>query len=114
MDHVIGDDDLQLNEWGYYEPKPLPHVGTARLLGPVSVAELPGAAAASLYELDPPHEGHAFVLVVGVWSPTLVGTSIRPANADGTLAAPGHLRGGFAGAMDHVRALEHAGYDVVL
>jgi hypothetical protein len=113
-DDVISGDDLQLNEWGYYETKPLPRVGTARLLHPVYVAELPGASTASLYELDPPHEGYAFVVVVGVWSPTLVGTTIQPANRDGSLADAGHLRGGFAGAMDHVRALNNAGYDVVL
>lgn len=67
----------------------------------------------SLYRLDPPHEGHEHVVVSSVVA-TLSGpeTLIFPADANGKIQSFSELPGSCRGTLDHIEALNLAGYEV--
>ena len=66
-----------------------------------------------LYELDPPLEGNRFVTVSAV-NAMFSGpeTYIFPADEKGKITDWLELRGSYKGGLDHVAALENAGYSV--
>lgn len=68
--------------------------------------------AKQLYRLDPPLEGHEYVVVSAA---TVLGepeTYIFAADPDGTITDWVELDGSFKGALDHEAALRGAGYEV--
>lgn len=68
--------------------------------------------AKQLYRLDPPLDGHEYVVVSAA---TVMGepeTYIFPSDADGNVTSWGELDGSFKGALDHQAALRGAGYDL--
>lgn len=76
------------------------------------------------YHLDPPLDGHQDVVVSAVvvnpgnpWIDFFgqygAETYIFPANEVGEVTDWGELEGSFHGDLDHIRALENAGYVVV-
>lgn len=69
---------------------------------------------ASLYQLDPPLEGHEFVVVSAVNVPSSgPETYIFGADKEGRIVDWSELDGSFRGGLDHVAALENAGYEIV-
>jgi hypothetical protein len=99
-----------------------PVVGTARLLGPVAVAQQTTVRTiASVYELDPPARGHRNVVVHAVEVDCIVNqepnltrmTIVYPSTPQGepTAAIPLHR---LYEAIDHLAALEELGYRVTL
>jgi hypothetical protein len=89
----------------------------------IDKAEMPGDA--RLYELDEPiawskWEGNEevdyrteFVVVSGIANSFSTETYIFPANAYGKILSWLELDGSFRGSVDHERALENAGYEVI-
>jgi len=71
---------------------------------------------ASLYRLDPPLDGHAYVVVSATYalfgSPPGLQTYIFPSDADGQVTNWGELDGSYEGDLDHEKALHRAGYTV--
>ncbi|QCB92358.1 hypothetical protein [Cellulomonas shaoxiangyii] len=84
-------------------------------LDPTLVALFPHTA--SLYRLDPPMRtrsgGYEHVVVLAEQRDGYQVTQIFGSDADGWMR-PGDLPGSFEGGMDHVEALNRAGYEVVL
>ena len=106
------------NEWGCWEDPPRDLVGTARRVRSLPVTPPDGAAMiAALYEIDPPMVGfrgceHRYLIVTAEMDQHGERTLILGADPDGrpqTLDLPGS----FDGALDHVRALRRAGYELV-
>ena len=72
---------------------------------------------ARLYQLDPPLDGNEFVVVSGIDKAidTLKPeTFIFKANGKGEVLDWLELPGSFEGSVDHVKALEGAGYTIVV
>ena len=68
---------------------------------------------ASLYRLTPPLQKHKYVIVSAVVAPySGAETYIFPANKQGEVTDWGELEGSFRGSLDHLTALENAGYDI--
>lgn len=68
---------------------------------------------ARLYRLSEPLDGHEYVIVSAVVA-MFSGpeTYIFPADPEGEVTGWGELEGSFRGGLDHVEALEGAGYVV--
>lgn len=76
------------------------------------VRELPGfSGSASLYHMDPPHDGHDHV-VVSAAVIHFVGpeTAVIPAREDGSVIDATRLLGSSVGTLAHADALSVAGY----
>lgn len=77
---------------------------------------------AALYLLDPPLEGHAFVIASAIdigkqfskLSPSLSGTEVYlfPGDSGGHVIDWGELPGSMKGTLDHADALREAGYEI--
>lgn len=84
-------------------------------LDPTLVAVFPHTA--SLYRLDPPMRTRSgrydHVVVLAQHDEWGGRTQVFPSDADAVMS-PGDLPGSYAGGMDHVEALNRAGYEVVL
>lgn len=73
-----------------------------------------------LFRMDPPYDGHEYVVVSAVRlkfrrsfdDPPDEETYIFPATPDGAVSDWGELPGSFKGAMDITQALHNAGYKV--
>lgn len=69
-----------------------------------------------LYEMKPKFKGHKYVVVSAILCPfdTLRSeTYIFPADRDGNITDWGQLPGSFRGEMNHAKALDGAGYEIV-
>lgn len=66
---------------------------------------------AHLYKVNPPHEGHNYVIVsaTNISGPE---TYIFGANKDGQVLNWVELGGSFQGGLDHAEALRNAGYKI--
>lgn len=67
---------------------------------------------ARLFEVNPPHSGHDFVIVSKVNNGFAHETYIFPSNAAGEVTDWGELNGSTQGEVTHKQALENAGYGV--
>ena len=67
-----------------------------------------------LFQMDPPHEGHEYVVVSATFA-MFSGpeTYIFPATENGEVTDWGELNGSYRGDFDHDKALKNAGYKVV-
>lgn len=69
---------------------------------------------AYLYRLSEPYEGTSYVIVSAVIVPiTGAETYIFPAKEDGETISMIEMGGSFRGELNHKKALENAGYEVV-
>lgn len=86
----------------------------ATFLRPVPQYKVAPGAAAYVYRLDPPLDGHEFVRVSAVSVPfSGPETFIFPSDAHGEVLDWHQLPGSLKGALDHAAALRGAGYEIV-
>ena len=75
------------------------------------VKSVEGQGHKALYKLNPPLEGHEFVVVSSVHAMfTGPETYIFPADKNGKVTNWGELPGSYRGGLNHIKALEDAGY----
>jgi len=66
---------------------------------------------ANLYQVDPPLDGHEYVVVSAAMVPfSGPETYIFPASKEGIIYNFGELEGSYRGGLDHEIALKNAGY----
>ncbi len=65
---------------------------------------------ARLYRVDPPLEGNEFVVVSAVFAYSGPETYIFPSDADGEIVSWSELEGSLYDCVDHIKALNSAGY----
>lgn len=65
----------------------------------------------ALFKMEPPLEGHEFVVVSGVDLGTIKETFIFPASELGEFVTRQELKGSFSGEVNIHRALHNAGYE---
>lgn len=68
---------------------------------------------ARLYKLNKPLAGNYYVIVSGVHNQYTTETYIFSSNKLGDIIDWGELDGSFKGAIDHKRALNNAGYEII-